>query len=174
MVITWQVPELGTDFTQDFEDIIIQYIYDSWQQTNPAKGAQPHTNTDTEPDRVSFKAGFPDFFRPYEVAIVQTRTTPLEKIGGKWVFVTGLDIMVRMKRIERDGIAEDIQLENMEIEVQRIVENYIPNSIVGIKDLIYDENVSTEKVYGARDTWAKSDWRTVVHIKVFYEKEDTS
>jgi len=54
------------------------------------------------------------------------------------------------------------------------VEDYIPNSIVGIKDLIYDDNVSTEKVYGARDTWAKSDWRTVVHIKVFYEKEDVS
>ena len=171
---TWIVPELNADFTQDFEDIIIQYIYDNWSITNPAKGALPHTNTDTEPDRVSFKAGFPDFFRPYEVAIVQTRTTPLEKINSIWTFTTGLDVMIRMKRIEKDGIAYDIQLENMEVEVQRIVEHYIPNSILGIKDLIYDDNVSTEKVYRARDTWAKSDWRTVVHIKVFYQKNDTS
>jgi len=174
MPVTWVVPELGTDFTQDFEDIIIQYIYDNWQETDPAKGALSKPDYESDPDKVSFKAGFPDFFRPYEVAIVQTRTTPLEKINGKWMFTTGLDCMVRMKRIERDGIAEDIQLENMEAEVQRIVENYIPNSIVGIKDLIYDDNISTEKIYGARDTWAKSDWRTVVHIKVFYEKEDTS
>ena len=90
------------------------------------------------------------------------------------MFTTGLDVMVRMKRIERDGIAEDIQLENMEREVQRITEHYIPNEIVGIKDIIYDDAVSTEKVYRARDTWAKSDWRTIVHIKVFYEKEDVS
>ena len=174
MVVTWVVPELNTDFTQDFEDIVIQYIYDKWAINNPAKGALPHTDTETEPDTVSFKAGFPDFFRPYECACVQTRTTPLEKMGGKFMFVTGLDVMVRMKRIERDGIAEDIQLENMEREVQRITEHYIPNEIVGIKDIIYDDTVSTEKVYRARDTWAKSDWRTVVHIKVFYEKEDVS
>jgi len=174
MVVTWVVPELNTDFTQDFEDIIIQYIYDKWAINNPAKGATLQTNTETEPDTISFKPGFPDFFRPYECAIVQTRTTPLEKMGGKFMFVTGLDVMVRMKRIERDGIAEDIQLENMEREVQRITEHYIPNEIVGIKDIIYDDAVSTEKVYRARDTWAKSDWRTVVHIKVFYEKEDIS
>ena len=106
--------------------------------------------------------------------MVQTRTEPLEKIGGTWIFTTGLDVMIRMKRIERDGIAQDIQLENMEGEVQRIVEHYIPNSILGIKDLMYDDRTSTEKVYSARDTWAKSDWRTVVHIKVFYQKNDVS
>jgi hypothetical protein len=174
MVITWQVPELGADFSQDFEDIIIQYVYDQWSISNPGKGATMRPNTETEPDKVHFKPGFPDFFVPYEIAMVQTRTTPLEKIGGKFVFSTGLDTMIRMKRIERDGIAEDIQLENMEVEVQRIIEHYIPNSIVGIKDLIYDDNISTEKVYRARDSYAKSDWRTVVHIKVFYEKEDSS
>ncbi len=168
---TWQVPELGTDFIQDFEDIIIQFIYDKWTVTDPAKGSQMQTD---EPDTVSFKPGFPDFFRPYEVACVQTRTTPEEKMGGKWVFTTGLDVMCRMKRIERDGIAEDIQLENMEREIQRIVEAYIPNEITGIMDIVYDDNTSTEKVYGARDTCAKSDWRTIVHIKVFYQKEDIS
>jgi len=172
--VTWVVPELNADFSQDFEDIIIQYIYDNWQATNPAKGTVLKPDYESEPDKISFKPGFPDFFRPYECAIVQTRTTPLEKIGGKWMFVTGLDVMVRMKRIERNGIAEDIQLENMEREVQRITEHYVPNSIVGIKDLIYDDNVSTEKVYGARDSFAKSDWRCVIHIKVFYEKEDVS
>jgi len=105
---------------------------------------------------------------------VQTKTEPIEKMGGKWVFTTGLDVMLRMKRLERDAIAIDIQLENMEVEIQRIVEDYVPNEIRGIMDLIYDDNVSTEKVYNARDSFAKSDWRTIVHIKVFYQKEDTS
>ena len=171
---TWQVPELQADFTQDFEDIIIQFIYDKWTVTDPAKGSQMQTDYESEPNTVSFKPGFPDFFRPYEVACVQTRTEPIEKMGGKWIFTTGLDLMVRMKRIERDGIAEDIQLESMEVEIQRIVEDYIPNEIPGIMDMIYDDGISTEKVYGSRDSYAKSDWRTIVHIKVFYQKEDVS
>ena len=171
---TWLVPELGTDFTQDFEDIIIQYIFDKWTETDPAKGSQMQTDYESEPDTISFKPGFPDFFRPYECAIVQTRTTPLEKIDGKWVFTTGLDIMLRMKRIERDAIDVDPELENMEIELQRIIESYVPNEITGIKDLVYDDNVSAERVYNARDSWAKTDWRSIVHIKVFFEKEDIS
>ena len=171
---TWVVPELGTDFSEDFEDIIIQYIFDNWTATEPEKGSQMKTDYESEPDTISFKAGFPDYFRPYECAIIQTRTEPIEKINGKWVFTTGLDIMLRMKRIERDAIEVDPQLENMEMEIQRIVEAYQPNEITGIKDIIYDDNISAERVYNGRDNWAKSDWRSIVHIKVFYEKEDTS
>jgi len=171
---TWLVPERGSDFDSDFEDTIIQYIYDKWSINNPAKGATLQTDYETEPDTVSFKPGFPDFFRPYECAVVQTRTTPLDKIGGKFTFTTGLDIMVRMKRIQRDAVDMDPQLENMETEIQRIIEDYQPNEIVGIKDLVYDENVSAERVYNARDSFAKSDWRSIIHIKVLYEKEDVS
>ena len=169
----WQVPELEADFSQDFEDMIINYIYQKWSINNPAKGSTMQTDYESEPDTISFKSAFPDYFRPYECAIVQTRTEPLEKINGKWTFSTGLDIMLRMKRIERDAIDVDPQLENMEQEIQRIVEDYVPNEIQGIKDLIYDDNVSAERVYNARDTWAKADWRSIVHFKVFYEKEDT-
>jgi len=171
---TWVVPELNADFSQDFEDTIIQYIYDKWSVNNPAKGTTLKPDYESEPDTISFKPGFPDYFRPYECACVQTRTAPLDKIGGKFVFTTGLDIMVRMKRIQRDAIDMDPQLENMETEVQRIIEDYQPNEIVGIKDLVYDENVSAERVYNAKDSFAKSDWRSVVHVKVFYEKEDVS
>ena len=171
MSIDWQVPELGTDFSQDFEDIIIQYIFDNWSISLPAKdtGMQPD-----ESDKVQFKAGFSDFSQPYEVCCVQTRTEPLEKIDGKFVFTTGLDIMVRMQRIERDAIDFEPELENMEAEVQRIVEDYVPNTIVGIKDLIYQESPSVERVYNARDSFARSDWRSIIHIKVFYEKENSS
>ena len=172
--MTWVVPELGADFTQDFEDIIIQYIYDKWAINNPAKGTTMQTDYESEPDTISFKPGFPDFFRPYEVACVQTRTTPEEEMGGKFVFTTALDIMLRMKRIERDAIEVDQQLENMEEEMQRIIEDYTQNEIPGIMDLVYDGNISTERVYNARDSYAKSDWRSIVHIKVFYQKEDIS
>ena len=173
MSITWLVPELDDDFSEDFEDTIIQYIFDKWSILVPAKGSNMKPDYESEPDTVSFKPGFPDFFRPYEICCVQTRTLLLEKIDGKHVFTTGLDVMIRMKRIERDAIDTEPQLENMENEVQRIIENY-EGEIVGIKDLVYDENPSVQRVYNGTDNWAKSDWRSVVRIKVFYEKEDVS
>ena len=168
---TWIIPELGTDFAQDFEDTIIDYIYQKYDIALPAKDlTDPHPETG---ENVSFKAGFPDFFMPYSIGVVQTRTTLIEKINGKHVFETGLDVMIRMKRIERDAIDTEPELENMENEVQRIVEDYRAEDIAGIYDLVYD-SPSVERVYNARDTYAKSDWRSIVKIKVFYEKEDTS
>jgi len=168
MVINLIVPELGTDFTVDFEDTIIQYIYDKWSINNPAKDVVLHTD---EPEKIRFKAGFPDVSFPYEICCVQTRTEPIEKINAKWVFTTKLDILTRMQRLDRTAIETEPQLENMEGEVQRIIEHYIPNEIVGIKDLVYD-SPSTERIYGSSDTFAKSDWRSITKIKVFYEKEE--
>ena len=51
--------------------------------------------------------------------------------------------------------------------------HYIPDEILGIKDLVYDENPSAQRVYNARDSYAKSDWRSIIRIKVFYQKDDT-
>ena len=167
---TWVVPEIGDDFTNDFEDIIIAYLYDKYSISNPSKDATPHTE---DGEKVSFKAGFPDYFRPYEICCVQTRTELIEKINGKHLFTTGLDVMIRMKRIDRDAIDTEPELENMEDEIQRIVENYAPEDIIGFKDLVYD-SPSVQRVYNATDNFAKSDWRSVIRIKVFYEKEDVS
>ena len=168
MVSTLVVPELGTDFTEDFEDIIIQYLWEKWSINNPDKDTILHTD---DPDKIRFKAGFPDTSFPYEICCVQTRTEPIEKVNAKWVFTTKLDILVRMQRLDRTAIETEPQMENMEREVQRIIEHYPPNEIVGIKDLVYDLP-STERVYGSSDTFAKSDWRSITRIKVFYEKEE--
>ena len=168
---TWIVPELDADFDYDFEDRIIEYIFDKWQISDPQKDTTMHTE---DGEKVSFKAGFPDYFRPYEVCCVQTRTLLLEKINGTHVFTTGLDVMIRMKRLVRDAIDFEPQMENMENEIQRIVEHYDAQEITGIKDLVYDENPSVQRVYNARDSYAKSDWRSLVRIKVLYQKDDTS
>ena len=169
---TWIIPELDADFDYDFEDRIIEYIYDNWSISDPAKDlTNPHPETG---ENICFRAGFPDFNVPYEVCCVQTRTLLLEKIDGVHVFTTALDIMIRMKRLNRDAIDVEPQLENMENEVQRIIENYESQDITGIKDLVYDENPSVQRVYNGRDSYAKSDWRSIVRIKVFYQKNDTS
>ena len=170
----WVVPEIGADFTSDFEDLVIAYIYDKWTETNPAKGANPQPDTVTEVDKISFKAGFPDYFRTYECCCIQTRTEVIEQYSGKsrFVFTTALDIMLRMKRLNRDAIESDPQLENMEREIMRIVSHYKHNDILGIKDLLFNLPETSTRVYDARDTYAKSDWRSIFRIKCFYEKQN--
>jgi hypothetical protein len=173
-VSTWVVPELGTDFTDDFEDMVIGYIFQQWQETDPPKGANMKPDTTTENGAVSFKSGFPDFFRAYECCCVQTRTELIEAYSGKsrFVFTTGIDIMLRMKRLNRDSASIDPQLDNMEREIIRIMTHYRHNDIGGIKDLLFGLPESVTRVYDARDTYAKSDWRSVIHVSAFYEKQN--
>jgi hypothetical protein len=171
---TWVVPELNTDFTDDFEDMVIAYIFDRWTETDPAKGAAMKPDTATENGRVSFKSGFPDYFRPYECCCVQTLTQVIEQYSGKsrFVFTTGLDIMLRMKRLNRDAASADPQLENMEREIIRIMTHYKHNDIPGIKDLLFASPDSIIRLYNATDTYAKSDWRSFVRVNAFYEKQN--
>ena len=172
--MTWVVPEIGTDFTEDFEDLVIQHIFDEWTETNPGKGAALKPDTTTENDKISFKTGFPEYSRPYECCVIKTSTEVLEQFSGKsrFAFLTGLDIMLRMKRLNRDAPAADPQLENMEREVMRIMTTYKHNDILGIKDLVFKNPDSVVRVYNATDSWATSDWRSLVRIQVFYEKQN--
>ena len=173
MSATWVCPEIGTDFTQDFEDLIIQYFYDKWQETDPAKGSTMKPDYESEPNTLSFKPAFPDYFRPYEICCVQTRTELIQQFNkGRFVFTTGLDVMLRMKRLDRDAIEVDPQLDKMEIEVERIVTRYRDCDIPGIKDLSFDPVTSVERVYNGSDSYMKSDWRSIVRIKAFYEKQN--
>jgi len=172
---TFVVPELGTDFSVDFEDLLIQYFYDKWTETNPAKGSTMKPDTELEPNCISFKPAFPDYFRPYEVCIVQTITQIIEQFSkSKFVFTTDLDVMLRMKQLDRDAIETDPQLEKMEIEIARICQFYKgdPQDIPGIKDIDFQFPDSIVRVYDGGDSYAKSDWRSVVKIKILYEKQN--
>lgn len=173
---TFHPPELTEDFQTDFEDLMIQYVYDKWSITDPAKGSQMQPDSIAEPDTIGFRSGFPDYFRPYEVCCIQTVTLPIEgeqTTGkGSFWFTTTVQFLLRMKRLDRDALEVNPQLENMEDEIERIVQHYVgyPQDIPGIKDLEFDYPVSVQRVYDATDNYAKSDWRSVVSIKLLYQK----
>jgi len=175
MSATWVCPELNADFSVDFEDLIIQYFYDKWSETDPAKGSLLKPDYESEPNCISFKSGFPDYFRPYEVCVVQTITQLIQQYSkSKFVFTTDLDVMLRMKRLQRDAIETDPQLEKMEIEIERICQHYKgePQDIPGIKDIDFQFPDSVVRVYDGTDSYAKTDWRSVVKIRVLYEKQN--
>jgi hypothetical protein len=80
--------------------------------------------------------------------------------------------MLRMKRLNRDAIDTEPQLENMEIEVERIAIHYHDGDIPGIKEIFFQFPDSVQRIYGASDSYSKSDWRSVVRLSLLYEKEN--
>ena len=162
---TYVVPELvNADFTSDFDEMVINYISTKYNISDPIK-------TDTE--HFHFKVGFFDFSKPYEIAALE-QDTRIESWsnGGRSAYVsTGLEIGIRMKRLDRAGTEIDPQLGNMEREIIRIAGQYRNGDITGIKVMMWDGG---GRVYTGTDTYAKSDWRSVVRIRVYYEKRDIS
>jgi len=162
MSATFVVPELGTDFPDDFEDMVKTYIETEYSIVDPAK-------TDTEHFKI--KVGFFDYFLPYEIAIVQSETAPptFSNSGRRAYTGTGIQVGIRMQRLSRDKV--DKQLGKMEREIIRIIMQYRNQDIPGIKSFVWGGG---RRVYDANDSWAESDWRAVVNFHLTYEKSDIS
>jgi hypothetical protein len=118
---------------------------------------------------LGIRAGFNNFFQAYSATVLPIRTS-IEQIstfkfgGGYWILNTEYEIHIYTKRLARDNV--DVQLGNVEREIQRMVCLYIPNQIVGIDDMKY---LGQERVYGANDDYAKSNWETRIIISVQYK-----
>jgi hypothetical protein len=82
-----------------------------------------------------------------------------------------MEIHIRMKRLARSETEISPQLGYMEREVQRITMQYRNQDIIGIKDIVPNGG---GRVYDGQDTYATSDWRSVVRVIMQYEKADIS
>jgi hypothetical protein len=118
---------------------------------------------------IGIRGGFNDFFQAYSAVVYPVRTS-IEQIstfkfgGGYWVLNTEYHIVVSAKRLARDNV--DLQLGNIEREIQRICCLYIQDQILGIDDMKY---IGHERIYGADDNYAKSNWETRIIITVQYK-----
>lgn len=118
---------------------------------------------------LDIRTGFADFFRPYSVTTLPIRTS-IQQIStqkfvqGYWIVNTEYEIHLYTKRLQRDNV--NVQLGNMEREIQRMVCLYTQNQIVGIDDMRY---LGQERIYGAGDNYAKSNWESRIIITVQYK-----
>lgn len=169
MTGTFIVPELGADFTDQFQKIAIDYIFAKWSISDPAKGASQMDDTVS----LRFKTGFADYYKPYEVTAMFMGTEAQQtELGSRaYEMKSYVDVGVRMKRLARDAV--DPQLNNMAKEVERIAAQYVtvPQDITGVKDILYR---GWEPIFDSRDNFAKSNWQAVVHIGFWYEMRDVS
>lgn len=183
---TYQVPGLApNDFTTDFEDLLINYLFTQWSISNPAKGLTTTSLT----DKVNFRPGFPNYATNYEVLCLQTSTRVADRNDPySWHFFTQMEIRMIAKERTRDNIAP--QLGNMEREIERIINTYPHNAINGIQDIIFisrqrdyghlSRNIATAigSKQGSRATasavsasWATSSWESVILCELSYYKE---
>lgn len=168
MSATWIVPFLETtDFTEDFEDLVLAYIFAKWNITDPKKGL---TQITQDKDEIKFHPGMYDFKKTYEICALTGVTTPIEyRNSQRWInWDTEVKVYLRMHRLARDGI--DPQLGNMEREVTRIARHYRPNDIPGIDNMW----VSMQDRIYLNDDWAQSNWRSYVTVMIRYWKADIS
>ena len=163
------IPEIATEQTDDWDKLVLTYLFTNWAETNPAKGTTPIDNTDEK--YVRFRLGFPDYTHAYEINVLETDTLTDPTRGGhgfRYWMQTTLLIGIRMKRLDRDRA--DPQLGKMEREIQRLAMTYITfatQQIPGVKTMQWE---GQSRVYNATDTYAKSDWRTEARISITYEK----
>jgi hypothetical protein len=163
--LTVVVPELGEDFEDDYEEILIDYIFDNWSISDPVKPAEKETLGAP----IKFHVGFFDFNRPYEIVALQGQSIPTEILdnGRRYEIVTNVEVGIRMRRLSKNK--PDPQLKNMEKEVKRIVMDYVNlKDIAGIKNMLWN---GQERVYQGNDDYAKSDWRSIVRINLQYENQ---
>jgi len=166
---TWVVPTLDADFTTDIEDLFIAYIFDKWSLADPLKGSAAVDQNSS----ISFRPGFFDGSKPYEVCALQTRTVAEKRDSGHYVFQTEIEVMQRARRLQDDldPTTPLTMLKTMEAEVRRIVMAYRAYEIPGVDGLNYN---GYEMYYNPDDTYAKSDWSLSTKVSVFYQKQDSS
>jgi len=164
---TWIVPLLGVDFQDDFDKMLIDYIEANYNIADPVK-------TDTDHFRFSF--GFFDLNQPYEITTLepQNATRREQELGPRENNMSTLmEVHIRAERLNPNG--RDPQLGAMEREVIRIIGQYRPNNIVGIRNMTWEgggRDYSNIRFSG--NDWDEQDWRAIVYCRIFYEKRDTS
>ena len=183
MPTTWIVPELGAAyFTQPFENLLIQYIYDEWSLVNPNLPVKPALMQGADSD-IHFRPGYLADQPTYQILCIQRQT---ERVGDPLMIgqtalslITTCEVLVRMKRLTPANADDDMalgidpELWNMEQEVLRIVGQYQqnPQDIPGIKNLLY---LGHQRLDEPNPTWSKSEWRTLFRIGMWYEVRDVS
>jgi hypothetical protein len=167
MTATIAIPETAAEQTDDWDRLVLAYLFANWTLTNPAKGSTmiDHSNTRL----VRFRLGFPDYSSAYEINILETDTVPQPmNHGWRYWMQTTLLIGIGMERLDADR--PDLQLGLMEREIQRLAMTYITfatQQIPGVKEMNWG---GQSRIYSGNDSWAKSQWRTDARINITYEK----
>ena len=166
MSASWVAPILATDFQDDFDKLLIDYLETKYSISDPDKN-------NTSQKGMIFKFGFFSLDRPYEITTIERDTTVSKYLSPQHYWMnTDMDINIRMERLNPNGA--DPQMGYMRREVVRILGAYTAHEIPGINQIdwlggtpVYLPNTDT-------DAHAEQDWRYTVRCRLVYEMRNIS
>ena len=177
MTDVWWVPELEGDFSDNFSQMLIDYIYAQWPYTSltgvEAALNKPATMTG-QTTTIEFRPGLKDAFKTLQVLTRQGRTVTVDhkQVGYKHEEMTTQVIVTTLVRVmnARDDTSPFLRL--MDQAIQKICgmyrqTNQVSGDMRGVKDLIYE---GSDRIYGPKDQFDKSDWQTDHSILLWYTK----
>jgi hypothetical protein len=158
---TWIVPLLNTDFQDDLDKLVINYIETNYNILDPLK---------TDTDHFRFASGLSDdnepfdLNQPYECVVVEKGTRRELELGPRENNMsTLLEVNIRMERLDHEAA----QFGYMKREVIRVIGQYAPNDIVGIRDIVWEGG---DPIYSN----SSQDWRYVIYARIYYELRNVS
>lgn len=176
MTEVWVNTHLQRNFNSNFAVMLIDHIYNNWSYTT-LTGAEeglnkPATRTGAG-NYIEFRAGIEDEYKTLEVLALQGRTMVVDHIQTGWkreIMTTQVWVTTKVKVAEIDDETSLLRLMDQEIGricgMYRRINQTPGTDMYGINDLIYEGN---DRVYGPKDQWNKSDWKTRHSILMLYE-----
>ena len=174
MTDVWVVPELGTNFTENFAVMLINHIYNNWSYTSLTgveEGLNKPGTMTGQSNYIEFRAGIKDDFKTLQVLALQGRTVTIDHLqtGYKRESMTTQVWVTTLTRVAEIDDQTSL-LRKMDQEIGRICGQYRQanqtGNMAGIKDLIYEGN---DRVFGPKDAFNKSDWESRHSILMWYE-----
>jgi hypothetical protein len=122
-----------TDFTQSIEDMLLSYLYNNWAialPVAPPKSTNPPADFNS---KVRFGDWEYDYFSTYYIRVKEEDTAIDNDLiinGGCFLMKTAVNIDLTARRLKYGEHFEEMN--NMRLEVSRILGNYRPDQISGI------------------------------------------
>src|SRR6185369_11220894 len=167
MSVTWIVNNRGADFTDSIEDMVKAYVQTKWLLTDPALSTSPPTDFKS---KVRLGDHDYDYFSTYYIKIKEQVTAfDNDNINsGLFGFETPVLFEMSARRLTYGQSFQ--QLNNMRLEVVRIIGQYRPDDILGISSMrIMDSGEEPEKAtaQGGQSIWYSKVIANVIYFKSY-------
>ena len=164
-VVNGRVPE--GDFSAPLEDLVSAYIQTKWTLTTPSKSQSPPTDFST---KVKFTDYDYDGSSTYQVKIKEDVTQFNDELIGQGFlsFTTPINFEATARRLTYGKTFE--QLDNIRLEIVRIIGNYRPDGISGVPAMDIVAPGDVQPLSQFTEKGPRSIWRAKIVANVQYSK----
>jgi hypothetical protein len=155
------------DFSSPLEDLVSTYVQNKWTLTIPPKSSSPPTDFKTN---VKFSDYDYDGNSTYHVKIKEDVTTFNDELIGQGFlsFITPINFEISARRLTYGKVFE--QLDNIRLEIVRIIGNYRPDEISGIPGMDIVAPGDVQPLSQFTEKGPRSIWRAKVVANIQYSK----